>query len=118
MTDSSVTDVVKAAYEAWSAAFNKADRKAIMALYAEGGKLFAEDMSLSTGELEKFFDGLFAESKLTNLTLKFVEARVNGDVIIASANWTAQGRDVNGQPLTIRRRGAHIFERQPDGTFK
>ena len=118
MTNSSLKDQVEAAYNAWSAAFNKADRRAIIALYTDDALLHSADSIFSTGGLEKFFDALFAEPRLTNLTLKPGGAHANGDVIIASATWKAQGKDANGQPATIRGTAAHVFEKQSDGSFK
>jgi ketosteroid isomerase-like protein len=117
MTNNSLKDQVKAAYEAWSAAFNKGDRKAIMSLYSDNALLHSGDFVFSGGVLEKFFDGLFAEPLFTGLTLQPLEAHANGDVIIASARWTAQGKDASGQPTTIRGTTAHVFEKQSDGSF-
>ena len=118
MTNNLLEDQVKAAYEAWSAAFNKGDRKAIMSLYSDNALLHSADNVFSTGGLEKFFDGLFAEPRFAGLTLRPLEAHANGDVIIASAAWRAQGKDASGQPATIRGTAAHVFEKQSDGSFK
>ena len=89
-----------------------------MSLYSDNALLHSADDVFSTGGLEKFFDELFAEPRFTSLTLQPLEAHANGDVIIASARWKAQGKDTSGQPATIRGTAAHVFEKQSDGSFK
>jgi ketosteroid isomerase-like protein len=118
MTNNSLKDQVNATYQAWSAAFNKGDRGAIMSLYSDNALFHSADNVFSAGSLEKFFDGLFAERRFTSLTLEPLEAHANGDVIIASATWKAQGKDTSTQPATIHGTAAHVLEKQSDGSFK
>ena len=107
------SDVI-AAYEAWDAAFNKGDPKAVVAFYSPDAKFLPADHAVHTGpaDVEKFFAGLFSNGvkshKLKPITFGGTEAQP-----FAAAKWSAKAGDKE-----IGGVATHIFQRQPDSSLK
>src|SRR3712207_2295859 len=106
---------ITAAYQAWDAAFNKADAKAVAAFYALDAKLLPPTHTVVIGaaEIEKFFAGLFANG-VKGHTLKLIEAGGADKMVYGTANWSASDKDGKA----IGGIATHIFERQGDGSLK
>jgi len=115
----SAEDDVKAAYAAWDAAFNKADAKALAALYANDALFLPATHAVvkGPGDVEKFFVGLFGMG-VTAHKFEIIEVRGEGNLIYAAAKWTATGKDANGAAQPWSGLGASVFERQADGSLK
>jgi uncharacterized protein (TIGR02246 family) len=112
-------DQVKAAYQAWNAAFNKGDAKAVAAFYADDALILPTSHEVIKGPaaIEKFFAGLFA-SGATDHTLDIIEVTGQGNVLISAAKWSSKGKDSKGQPATFKGLATHVFAKQPDGSIK
>ena len=106
---------VTAAYQAWDAAFNKGDAKAVAAFYAPDAKLLPPTHTVVTGpaEIEKFFAGLANGSN--KHTLQVIEAGGADKVVYGAANWSVSDKDGKTLGKGI---ATHIFERQGDGSLK
>lgn len=115
----SVEADVKAAYAAWDAAFNEAAADKVAAAYADDSVFLPATHDVIKGPegVEKFFGGLF-EMGVTDHNLELIEARADGDVVIAAARWTAAGKDASGADQPWGGVATHVFARQPDGGLK
>lgn len=112
-------DDVAAAYESWNAAFNKGDAQALASAYLEDAKLLPPTHTVLSGpkEIEEFFAGLF-DAGVTDHALEIIEAGGGGDLVYSAANWTATGKDADGNAQDLGGIATHVFERQDDGSLK
>jgi uncharacterized protein (TIGR02246 family) len=112
-------DEVVAAYEGWNAAFNKGDAKAIAAAYVDDATLLPPTHTVLSGpeEIEEFFAGLL-EAGVTDHTLDVIEVGGDGNLVYSAANWTAKGKDEQGNPQDVGGIATHVFERQDSGELK
>ncbi|TFV36185.1 YybH family protein [Bradyrhizobium niftali] len=110
---------VAAAYEAFNAAFNKGDAKAVASAYLPSAKILPPTHAVVSGpaEIEKFFAGFFANG-VTNHTLDIIDAGGDDKIVYATANWSAKGKGADGAPQTLGGIATHVFERQADGSLK
>ncbi len=108
-------DDVTAAYQAWNAAFNKGDAKAVAAFYTSDAKLLPPTHTVATGpaEIEKFFAGLANGSN--KHALQVIEVGGADKVVYGAANWSVSDKDGKTVGKGI---ATHIFERQGDGSLK
>ena len=67
--------------------------------------------------VEKFFTGLFGMG-VTGHKLELVEARADGNVVIAAAKWSAKGKDASGADQPWGGVATHVFAKQSDGSLK
>ena len=112
-------DEVSAAYEAFNAAFNDGDAQAVAAAYGDDAKLLPPTHAVHSGpkEIEEFFSGLF-EAGVTDHALDIIEVGGDGDLVYSAANWSAKGKNAEGNPQDVGGIATHIFERQDDGELK
>jgi len=110
---------VTAAYAAWDAAFNKADAKAIAAMYTKDALLLPPNHEVMKGPegVEKFFSGIFGMGA-TGHKLELIEAHAGGKLIYAAAKWSANGKDSAGKDQPWSGLATQVFERQSDGHLK
>lgn len=115
----SVDSQVKAAYAAWDAAFNKGDAEAIAAFYTDNTAFLpaTHDVISDPPGVAKFFGGLFAMG-VTEHKLELIEAGGDGELVFASAKWSAKGKDAKGADQPWGGVATHIFEKQADGSLK
>jgi uncharacterized protein (TIGR02246 family) len=115
----SVEEEITAAYAAWDAAFNAGDAGAVAGAYADDALFLpaTHDVIEGPGEVEAFFAGLF-EMGVSDHKLDLIEARAEGDTVIGAANWTAAGKDGEGNDQPWGGIATHVFERQDDGSLK
>ena len=115
----SMEDQVKAGYAAWDAAFNKADAKAIGAMYTDDATLLPPSHEVHKGPAgaEKFFSGLFAAG-VSGHKLDLIEATGDDRMVVAAAKWSANGKDASGAPAAFGGVATHVFEKQADGSLK
>jgi uncharacterized protein (TIGR02246 family) len=116
---SELRDQVDVAYQAWNAAFNSGDPKAVAAAYLEDAKLLPPTHAVLSGpaEVEQFFAGIFANC-ITGHALKIIEVGGDGNIVFAAANWNAMATGAEGKVQAIGGIATHIFERQSDGGLK
>jgi uncharacterized protein (TIGR02246 family) len=112
-------DDVKAAYSAWDAAFNEADAKAIAAFYTEDAIFLpvTHEVVMGPGGVEKFFDGIFGMGA-TGHKLELIDAQADGNLLVGTAKWSANGKDDKGADQPWAGLATHVFEKQADGSFK
>ena len=112
-------DQLAAAYEAWDAAFNRGDAKALAAAYLPDAKFLPATHAVLTGpaEIEAFFAGLFANG-VTEHVLRIIEAGGDGKLIYGAAHWTVTAKGANGTSQESSGIATHIFERQTNGGLK
>jgi ketosteroid isomerase-like protein len=67
--------------------------------------------------VEGFFGPLF-EMGVTGHKLELIEAREEGDAVVAAANRSATGKDGDGNDQPGGGVATHVFERQADGSLK
>ncbi len=115
----SVDEEVAAAYAAWDAAFNAGDATALGATYTDDGVLLPPTHTIAKGPaaVSEFFNGLFGMG-FTNHKLELIEARGLGDVVVAAAKWSAEGKDASGAAQPATGLATHVFVRQDDGALK
>ena len=115
----SVEDDVKAAYAAWDEAFNAGDAEAVASAYADDALFLPATHDVITGPegVAGFFAPLF-EQGVTGHKLELIEAREEGDAIVAAAKWSAAGKDAAGADQPWAGVATHVFERQDDGSLK
>ena len=110
-----------AAYQAWDAAFATGDAKAIAAFYTDDATFLppTHDVIEGPAGVEKFFAGLLG-SGVTGHKLELIEVEGDddGDMIVAAAKWSANGKDASGAPATFGGVATHVFEKQDDGSLK
>lgn len=120
MTDSvSLEHQVRSAYAAWDATFNKADPKAVAALYVDFAIFLpaSHDVIRGPAEVERFFAGLFANG-VSGHKLELIDAQGNGDLVVGAAKWSAKVKGTDGTTQDINGIATHIFQRQAGGTLK
>lgn len=84
---------VKAAHEAWNAAFNEQDAEAVAGFYTEDAVFLPPSHEVLEGPagVETFFSGLF-EQGVTGHSLELIRVMEEGDQIVAAARWSAEHR--------------------------
>lgn len=114
-----VDDEVKAAYSAWDAAFNKGDAKAVAAFYTDDAIFLPATHDVIKGRdgVEKFFSGLFGMG-VTGHKLELIEVQDDGNVVIGTAKWSANGKDAKGADQPWAGVATVVFEKQADGSLK
>ena len=119
MSTSESRSQVAAAYEAWDAAFNRGDAKAVAAAYLQDAKFLPATHAVLSGpaEIEEFFAGLFANG-VAGHALRVIEVGGDGKLVYGAAHWTATAKGADGAPQEIGGTATHIFERQGDGGLK
>jgi uncharacterized protein (TIGR02246 family) len=115
----SVEDNVRSAYEAWDAAFNSGDAAAVAGAYTDDALFLPATHDVINGPdgVEGFFGSLF-EMGVTGHKLDLIEAREQGDAVVAAANWSATGKDGDGNDQPWAGVATTVFERQEDGSLK
>jgi ketosteroid isomerase-like protein len=110
---------VTAAYSAWDAAFNKADAKGIAAFYTEDTIFLPATHEVITGPagVEKFFGALLGMGA-TGHKLELIEAEADGNLLVGTAKWSANGKDAKGADQAWAGLATHVFEKQADGSLK
>src|SRR5262245_23062472 len=114
-----VEDQVKNAYSAWDTAFNKKDRDAIAAFYADDAYLLPPNHKVIEGPkgVAEFFGGLF-KGGVHGHKLELIEADGNGNLVYGAAKWSATGKDDKGKKKEFSGVATHVFEKQSDGSLK
>ncbi len=104
---------VSAAYGKWDAAFNKADPKAVAAAYSKDALILPPSHEVLEGQpgAEKFFSGLFS-SGVTDHKLDLIRAVDAGDIVVATAKWSAKAKDQKAGGIAT-----HVFRKAPDGSL-
>lgn len=114
----SLDDLAASEYKAFNEAFNKGDAKAVAAQYATGALILPATHDIIIGDgIEKFFAAFFAAG-VNSHTLEVINVIDAGDTHIVSAKWGAKGKDDKGNPTSFGGIATHVFEKQPDGTYK
>jgi len=115
----SLDEQVAAAYTAWDEAFNQGDGEAVAAFCADDAIFLPSTHDVVNGPagVAEFFDGIFAMG-VTGHKLELIEADAEGDMIVAAARWSANGKDAAGADQPWGGIATHVFERQSDGTWK
>ncbi len=110
---------VKSAYEAWDAAFNQGDAKAVAGFYADDAMLLppTHDVIEGTGGIEQFFTGVIG-SGVTGHKLEPIRIMEDDDQVVVAARWSAQGKDQAGAATTFQGIATHVFDKQDDGSLK
>jgi uncharacterized protein (TIGR02246 family) len=112
----SVEDEVRSAYEAWDQAFNSADAEAVAAAYADDALFLPATHDVISGPegVQTFFSALF-DMGVSGHKLDLIEARDEGDAVVAAANWSATGKDADGADQPWGGIATTVFERQESG---
>jgi ketosteroid isomerase-like protein len=115
----SIKAEVSRVYEAWDAAFNKADAKALAAVYLPSAKVLPPTHEVVSGaaDIEAFFAGLFSNG-YTDHTLAIIDGGGDDKIVYGAATWSATGKGADGAPQTAGGIAIHVFERQADGSLK
>ena len=115
----SIKAEVSKAYEAWDAAFNKADAKALAAAYLPSAKVLPPTHEVLSGaaDIEAFFGGLFT-SGYTDHNLTMIDGGGDDNIVYSAATWSATGKGTDGAPQAAGGIATHVFERQADGSLK
>src|SRR5215218_9158327 len=116
---SSMKAEVSRAYEAWDAAFNKADAKALAAAYLPSAQLLPPTHDVVSGPvaIEAFFTGLFSIG-YTDHNLTVIDWGGDDKIVYSAARWSVTGKNADGAPETAAGIATHVFERQGDGSLK
>lgn len=116
---SEAEEQVMEAYSAWNEAFNSGDAESLGALYTDGATLLPPNHQVFEGPegVAEFFGGLF-EGGVTGHDLELITTSDGEDTVIAAANWSAEGKDANGDAATFSGVATHVFEKQSDGSLK
>jgi ketosteroid isomerase-like protein len=72
-------------------------------------------MALGQTAIETFYAGALA-SGITDHKLELIDA--GGDDKIATARWSAKGKDKDTKPATFSGFATYVFERQADNSLK
>ncbi len=116
-----VEEQVTAAYAAWDKALNSGDPAALAAFYTEDAMFLpaSHDVIEGPNGVERFFTGLLGNGVHDHkLELLEVVDDGKGDLVVAAAKWSIQGKDASGAPATFGGVATHVFEKQPDGSLK
>lgn len=115
----SLEEDVSAAYAKWDAAFNETDAKSLTTFYTEDTLFLpaSHDIIKGPSGVEEFFAGLFANG-VTGHKLELIEAISEGDLVVSTAKWSAEGKDDAGAPATFSGIATHVFEKQDDGSLR
>jgi ketosteroid isomerase-like protein len=116
---SSMQAGVSKAYEAWDAAFNKADARTLAAAYLPDAKLLppTHDVVSGPAAIEAYFAGLFSNG-YTDHSLTIIDGGGDDKIIYCAARWSVTGKSADGAFETAAGIAAHVFERQVDGSLK
>jgi ketosteroid isomerase-like protein len=112
----SMDDQIKAAYDAFNAAFDKGDAKAVTSFFTEDAIILGPgpEHAIYKGpaEIEKLYSTLFGMG-LSNHTLELIKSVGNGNILVGADKWGAKAKDkqVGGHAM-------HVFEKQSDGSLK
>lgn len=103
---------VKAAYAAWDAAFNQRDAKALSKAYVANARLLPPTHEAATGPaaIEKFFAGVIG-SGVSNHRLELLDSGSSGQLVWASARWSAEAKGTDGTVKKVGGFATHVFER-------
>jgi uncharacterized protein (TIGR02246 family) len=112
-------DRVTSSFNAFNSAFNKGDAKAVAAMYAPDAVVLpaSHDIISSPADIEKFFAGMFS-SHVTNHALQPFKVIEVGDTMIVASKWSANGQDDKGNKTTFGGLATHVFQKQPDNSYK
>ena len=115
----SVDEQVTSAYAAWDAAFNGGDAGKLATFYTEDAIFLPATHDVLNGPegVEKFFGSVLGMG-VKDHKLEMIEAREQGDTVIAAAKWSAAGKDAHGADQPWGGTATHVFERQDDGSLK
>lgn len=115
----SLEEDVSAAYAKWDAAFNESDAKSLATFYTEDTLFLpaSHDIIRGFSGVEEFFDGLF-DNGVTGHKLELIEAISEGDLVVSTAKWSAEGKDDAGESTTFGGIATHVFEKQDDGSLQ
>jgi len=110
---------VTAAYTAWDKAFNSGDAKAVCALYTDDALLLppTHDVIKGPDAVDKFIAGILGMGGKDH-KLELIEASGDGNIVYATAKWTAAGKDAAGKDQPWAGTATTIFEKQGDGSLK
>jgi ketosteroid isomerase-like protein len=112
-------DRIQVAHSAWNAVFSNGGAEAISVLYTGDASLLPAIHEVIQGpkSVERFFSSLFP-SGVTDHTLGQIRTAGNNKIVVATAKWSAAGRDASGKAVHFSRVATHVFEWQPDGSLK
>ena len=111
-------DTAASEYAAFNQAFNKGDAKGVAALYGSDALLLPPTHDVITGPgIEKFFQTVIS-SGVKDHTLEIIKVMDSGKTHVITAKWGAKGKDDKGNPTTIGGLATHVFQQQPDGSYK
>lgn len=115
----SLEEDVSAAYAKWDAAFNETDAKSLATFYTEDTLFLpaSHDIIKGPSGVEEFFGGLF-DNGVTGHKLELIEAISEGELVVSTAKWSAEGKDDAGAPTTFGGIATHVFEKQDDGSLQ
>jgi uncharacterized protein (TIGR02246 family) len=115
----SLEEEVTAAYAAWDEAFNAGDADGVASTYTEDALFLpaTHDVINGSDAVGAFFAGLF-EMGVTGHKLDLIEVREDGDAVVGAANWSAVGKDAEGNDQPWSGLATTVFERQDDGSLK
>jgi uncharacterized protein (TIGR02246 family) len=110
---------VTAAYAAWDAAFNSGDPKGVCALYTDDAILLppTHDVIKGPDGVDKFIAGILGMGAKGH-KLELIEASGDGNIVYATAKWSAVGKDSAGKDQPWAGTTTTIFEKQADGSLK
>jgi uncharacterized protein (TIGR02246 family) len=115
----SVEEQVSSAYAAWDEAFNSGDASKLAVFYTEDTVFLPVTHDVINGPdgVEKFFESVLGMG-VKGHKLELIEARDEGDTVIAAAKWSAAGKDAEGADQPWGGVATTVFERQDDGSLK
>ena len=110
---------VTAAYAAWDAAFNSGDAKGVCALYTDDAILLppTHDVIKGPDGVDKFIAGILGMGAKDH-KLELIEASGDGNIVYATAKWSAAGKDSGGTDQPWAGTPTTIFEKQANGSLK
>ena len=109
---------VTAAYAAWDAAFNSGDAKGVCALYTDDATLLPPTHEVIKGPdgVDKFIAGIIGMGAKDH-KLELIEASGDGNIVYATAKWSAVGKDSTAKEQTFAGTTTTIFEKQANGSL-
>ncbi|MFC3283494.1 YybH family protein [Litchfieldella rifensis] len=115
----SLEEDVSAAYAKWDATFNETDAESLASLYTEDTLFLpaSHDIIKGPSGVEEFFAGLFANG-VTGHKLELIEAINDGELVVSTAKWSAEGKDDAGAPAAFSGIATHVFKKQDDGSLR
>lgn len=112
------TNTPEALLESFFAAFNRADRAALIELYEPDGALVAQPDAIAQGTsaLREALDGFLSmRPKMVREGSKIVVA---GDIALALTAWTLQGTGPDGGAIHMNGTSTDVFRRGSDGQWR